>query len=510
MSTELTTLQSVRYVIPEIALGLAALGVVAWEAFARGRARFVGIVCIALSALAAAALASAQQLRATPRLPLPALLFDGHLSCDAYACGFRLLFALVTAIAIVATLPGDRADRAPARGETVALILLASLGMNLMAMAHTLLLVYLAIETLSVPSFVLTALGTRSPARSHDAALKYVVYGAAASGVMLFGMSWLYGISRSLALPEIAERSLVMTRELGHVPNAVGIAAACVLVGLVYKVSAVPFHMWAPDAYAGAPGPVAGFLAVGPVAAGFALLVRVAREGFDVQALAAEPLAVWSILVGSLAVATMTVANLAALVQNATKPLLAYATIAQAGNMLLAVSVFDAEGVSAMVFYLVAYCCMTLGAFVVAQVVSEASGGDDSLAALRGLGARAPALAASFTAFLVSMVGLPPFAGFTAKVYVITSLLRAPGEYHAWYWALACAGVGNTALAVAYTARVLRVMYLESPEEAASERVLVPRVQGAIALVLAIPTLLLGVFWGPLYDFISERVATLP
>jgi NADH-quinone oxidoreductase subunit N len=508
-------LQSMRYAMPEIALAIGALVVITWNAFVRGRARFAGVISGALLALIFSAIASAQGLRAVPRWPLPALLFDGQRSCDAYACGFRLLFAVVTAIVLLATVPTGSAQVSGARGhdvrgEMVALILVACLGMNLMAMAHTLLLVYLAIETVSVSSFVLSALHSSDVARSQTAALKYVVYGGTASGVMLFGMSWLYGLSHSIALPEIAERSLVMTRELGHVPNAVGIAAACVLVGLAYKVAAVPFHMWAPDVYEAAPGLVAGFLAVGPPAAGLALLVRVAREGFSVQSLAAEPLAVWSILAGSLAVMTMTVANLAALAQTEMKRLLSYATIAQAGMMLLAVSVFDAEGISALAFYLVAYCCMTLGAFVVAFVVSQASGGDGSIAALRGLGSRAPALAAALTVFLVSLVGLPPCAGFTAKVYVIASLLRAPGEYHAWYWLLACAGIGNMAVAMRYTMRVLRTMYLQPPAETSSERVFVHKVHGLITLALAIPTLLLGVFWGPLYDFISERVSTLP
>jgi NADH-quinone oxidoreductase subunit N len=150
---------------------------------------------------------------------------------------------------------------------------------------------------------------------------------------------------------------------------------------------------------------------------------------------------------------------------------------------------------------------MNLGAFLIVLAVGEASGGDETIDAFRGLGARAPALAAAMAIFLVSLVGLPPFAGFVGKLYVLVALLRAPGEYHAWYWFLACAGVANTALSLFYYARVLRAMYLEAAPAAAPPRMSVRRLHAALAMILVVPTVLLGVWWAPLYDFLSRSVA---
>lgn len=508
-TSALTVVQSLRYAVPELAMAVGALFVLVWDLLARGRARRVGVFAVALVALAVAAFACVRQLAVTPRLPLPAVLFDGQLACDSYACVFRLLFATVTALVILAAVPASPRQKGGegALAEIVVLLLLACVGMSLMAMARTLLLVYLAIELVSVPSFILAALRSRDRA-GPEAALKYALYGSVASGAMLYGMSWIYGMSRSLVLSEIAERVVSMTKEQGHLPNAFVIGIACVMAGLAYKIAAAPFHMWAPDVYEGAPTLVAAFLSVGPTAAGFALLVRFFREGLGAQAAAAEPRAAWGILAGSLAVATMTIGNLSALSQTNVKRLLAYASIAQVGTMLLAFAVFDDEGVAALAFYLVAYCAMNLGAFLVVLAVGEGSDGDESVDAFRGLGERAPAIAAAFAIFLVSLVGLPPFAGFVGKLYVLLALLRAPSDYHGWYWFLACACVANTALSLVYCARLLRTMYLERAPE--GERVSVAPLHATMALLLTVPTVILGLWWGPLYDFVSQRVAVSP
>ena len=333
-------------------------------------------MAIALSALAVSAMGSAAGLLGLARLPVPALLFDGHLACDGFACAFRLFFEVVTAFVVVAAIPtreasfGAPGERA-AGGELFALLLVVCLGMNLMAMGRTLLILYLGIEIVSVASFVLA--GFRSGPRerkSSVAALEYVVYGGVASGVMLYGMSWLYGMARSLDLPDIAERVLALTREQSHLPNALAVGVACVMAGFAYKIAAAPFHMWAPDVYEGSPTLVSAFLSVGPKAAGFAVLLRFFREALGATGMPLEAQAPWPILAGLLAVVTMTVANLTALGQTNLKRLLAYASIAHAGTMLLAFSVFDDEGVAAIAFYLVAYCAMNLGAFLVVLAVS--------------------------------------------------------------------------------------------------------------------------------------------
>jgi NADH-quinone oxidoreductase subunit N len=509
----LASVPSFRYAVPEVALGLAPLAVLAWGMWGgSARARRAGVVAIALGALAVSAGASAMELVQTPRLPLPAFLFDGQLACDAYACVFRVFFAAVTALVVVASIPTRELtiDR-PGRGagaEYVALLLVVCLGLNLMAMGRTLLVLYVAIEMVSVPSFVLAGF-KRGDRRSSEAALKYVVYGGVASGVMLYGMSWLYGLSRSLALGDIAERMRTLTHDQGHVPNALAVGLACVMVGFAYKIAAVPFHMWAPDVYQGAPTLVAGFLSVGPKAAGMAMLVRFFREAVSSQLSLPEKQAPWPVVAGAIAVATMTLGNLSAFGQTSLKRLLAYSSIAHAGTMLLAFAVFDDEGAVAIGFYLAVYALMNLGAFLVAQSLDEALG-TDAIESLRGLGARAPGTAATLAVFLLSLVGLPPFAGFVGKLYVFAALLRGEGDYRSWYFFLAIAGALNTVIAFFYYARILRLMYLAPVPAGEGKPVSVRGLHSVMAAMLVVPTVMLGVWWGPLYDFLARTMAKAP
>jgi NADH-quinone oxidoreductase subunit N len=202
---------------------------------------------------------------------------------------------------------------------------------------------------------------------------------------------------------------------------------------------------------------------------------------------------------------------LSALGQTSLKRLLAYSSIAHAGTMLLAFAVFDDEGVTAIAFYLVAYCLMNLGAFLVVLAVCEPAGGDDSIDRVRGLGVRAPGLAAAMAVFLFSLVGLPPFAGFVGKLYVLVALLRAPADHRTWCWALAFVGVVNTVISLFYYARILRAMYLERREgDEGDDRVVVNRLHAGLVGLLVAPTVVLGLWWGPLYDFVSRSVATSP
>ncbi len=490
----------------------------------------MGAVAIALTALAVSALGSAAELFGNPRLPVPgASLFGGQLACDAYACAFRLFFAAVTAFVVVAAIPTREARFGPhgkgaAGGEFFALLLVVCLGMNLMAMGRTLLVVYMAIEIVSVVSFVLAGfrLGGREGRRSSEAALKYVVYGGVSSGVMLYGMSWLYGLAQSIALPEIAERVATLTREQGHMPNAVAIGVACVTAGFAYKIAAVPFHMWAPDVYEGAPTLVAAFLSVGPKAAGFAVLLRFFREGLGTQTVLPEAQAPWPILVGGIAVLTMTVGNLSALGQTNLKRLLAYSSIARTrGSMLLAFAVPGNEGVAAIAFYLVTYCAMNLGAFLVVLAVSEGTGAGErgtgfdersvrsreTIEGIRGLGTRAPLMAGALAVFLFSLVGLPLLAGFVGKLYVLVALLRGGGDYRSWYAFLATCGVLNTVVSLFYYARVLRAMYLVLASlsltglAGTGGPVSVRRLHAVMTALLVAPTVFLGVYSGAALRF---------
>jgi NADH-quinone oxidoreductase subunit N len=504
----LASLPSLGYVWPELALLLGAGAVLLHGRAAREAAPTRGAL-LALVSLGVALVTSALDLRATPRHALPAVLFGGHLVADALASAFRTLFAALTFVVTVAGVPPKGARTTTRSGAENALLLVACLGMNLMAMARSLALAYLAAELVAVATVVLVALGR--PRGGTGAALRALAYGAIASGVMLYGMSWLYGLSGSIFFPDIGERARTLTQDAGHLPNALALAAACVVAGLACRAVVAPFHPSASELCAASPARLGAFVALGPAAAGLALLVRFVREGLGVPALTAEPLAAWSVLLGSLAVLAMFVGNLAALAQRSLQRLLAFATVAQTGTMLLALAVLDVEGIRAMELALVTTCLAALGAFlVVAQVTDDA--GEGTFAALRGLGAREPLQAASLAVFLASLVGLPPFAGFAAKVCVIAALLRAPGDYHAWYFLLVGAAALNVVLSGAYSVRVMRAMYFdEVPVPAPStantgSTANAGRVAGVVALVLVIPTLLLGVCWGPLYDFLCERV----
>jgi NADH-quinone oxidoreductase subunit N len=532
MPATLDNFASLRYFAPELVITAAALAVILWDLGARShRAKVLGSALLAVTGLATAAALSASYLAAdvAPRnlfatasiaagTPRSAVVAGGLLAFDDFAHTFRILFAAVGALIVVFIAPpalgadGPRADRRNIP-EMITLLLVITLGLNLMASSRHLLMIYLSLEMVSVISFVMAGfkLGDR---KSAEGALKYVIFGGVASGVMLYGMSWIYGLTRSLHLAEIYAAIDALVRTEGKVPEAVFVGVVCMLAGFGYKISAAPFHMWTPDVYEGAPTPVTAFFSVGPKAAGLAVLVRFfhdalgAREGLGAVAEAAGSAAAevpWTVVGGCLAIATMTVGNLTALNQDNVKRMLAYSSIAHAGYMLLGFSVFNAAGVTAIVFYIVAYCFMNLGAFLVVLAVAEATGGDETLAAFRGLGRRAPVTAVVMTVFLVSLAGIPPMAGFIGKFYLFAALIDKGGG---WNWVLAVVGVVNSVVSLFYYARVIRAMYLDGGEVRGPLDV--RRAFGAVSVALAVPTLVLGIYWAPVYDFVAGSLGMTP
>ncbi len=318
-------------------------------------------------------------------------------------------------------------------------------------------------------------------------------------------MSWLFGITQSLDLSTIGYRLWTSSVSEASVPGVVVIAVVCMLAGFGYKISAAPFHMWTPDVYEGAPTPVTAFLSVGPKAAGFAVLLRFFAEALSMQGPggmhpAHSP---WPVLGGLLAMATMTIGNLSALGQHNVKRMLAYSSIAHAGYMLLGFCVFNDAGTAAILFYVATYCLMNLGAFLVVFAVAERNGGDESIDAFAGLGTRAPMLATAMAIFLFSLTGLPPFAGFVGKFYIFAALVRAGTSY---YWLLASVGVINSVVSLFYYVRVMRAMYL-TPAARPDERVAVALPHKLTMVALAVPTVVLGIYWGPLYDFVASSLA---
>ncbi|HVY46331.1 MAG TPA: NADH-quinone oxidoreductase subunit N [Minicystis sp.] len=501
----LDNVRSLAFFTPELALIGAILLVIVWDLLAkRPTAKIGGIVVISLAALGFSAGLSAWLLE---RDAAPQNLFYGLLAFDHFSNLFRIVFAFVTAAIVVFSVPetsryaekhGTNAIRDP--GEFFTLLLVLALGMNLMAESRNLLMIYLSLELVSVISFVMAGFKLND-GKSSEAALKYVIFGGVASGIMLYGMSWIFGLTQSLNLGEIAARVSALTQAQGKVPEVVFVGTICMLAGFGYKISAAPFHMWTPDVYEGAPTPVTAFLSVGPKAAGFAILIRFFSDalGANATTMASTP---WPIVAGCLAMATMTVGNLSALGQDNVKRMLAYSSVAHAGYMLLGFSVFSQAGIASIVFYVVTYCLMNLGAFLVVMAVAEQSEGDESIAAFRGLGRRAPITAIVMAVFLFSLTGLPPLAGFVGKFYIFSALIRAGGT---WNWTVAVVGVLNSVVSLFYYARVVRAMYLEKGER--TEPTEVRPVFGATSIVLAVPTLVLGIYWAPVYDFVARSLS---
>ena len=502
----LDNLRSLTYFTPEFALIGAILLIIVWDLLAKSRfPKIAGILVICVAALACSAGISAYHLaRNTP----PQNLFYGLLAFDRFTNLFRILFAFVTgAIIVFATPTGDETGEPTGEGrdpgEFFTLLMTLTLGMNLMAGSRNLLMIYLSLELVSVISFVMAGFKI-SNAKSSEAAMKYVIFGGVASGIMLYGMSWIFGLTQSLYLGECAERISALTAAQGKVPEVVFIGVVCMMAGFGYKISAAPFHMWTPDVYEGAPTPVTAFLSVGPKAAGFAVLVRFFADALQAtgSTTAVDVQTPWPVLAGCLAMATMTIGNLSALQQDNVKRMLAYSSVAHAGYMLLGFSVFSGVGIAAIVFYVFAYCFMNLGAFLVVMAVAEKTGGDETLDAFKGLGRRAPVLAAAMTIFLFSLTGLPPMAGFIGKFYLFSALLRAGGT---WNWAVAVVGVINSVISLFYYARVLRAMYLE--RGASIEPTKVRGIFGATSVALAVPTIVLGLYWAPVYDFVASSLS---
>jgi len=493
------TLADLRFFHAELVIVAAIFVAILWDLVAKGD-RSRGSAAITLVGLVGAGALAARDFiacRGADPVTAPRALFGGLVAWDPFAHGFKAFLAMACALVVLLAIPSPEAGGGKAKGrgagEFYALYLCVVLGLFLMASARNLLMLYLSLELVSIISFVLAGFATETR-QSAEAALKYVVFGGAASGVMLYGMSWLFGVTGSLDIGEIAAALPTTDARAAVFFGVVG-----VLAGFGYKVSAAPFHMWAPDVYEGAPTPVTAFLSVAPKAAGFAMMIR-----FFTQALGANDEVVpldlpWPLVGGVLSALTMTVGNLSALGQNNVKRMLAYSSVAHAGYILMGFSVFDELGMQSMLFYLAVYCFMNLGAFLVVIAVAERTG-SERIEAYRGLGQRAPLLAVAMAVFLFSLTGLPPLAGFVGKFYIFYALLQKGGL---GYTTLAVIGGLNSVVSLFYYARVLRAMYLRGPE---GDPVPVRPLYGATLAVLVIPTVALGLYWSPVFDLAAQSL----
>ncbi|MGA2819579.1 MAG: NADH-quinone oxidoreductase subunit N [Anaerolineales bacterium] len=460
---------------PEIAILLLAVLVMALDLLlgSRGGRRLGQVTAAGLAIIFISSLFASL-------LPGPAQIFGSMLRSDALAHGFRLivLFASMITALISMDVPG-----VGDRGEYYGLMLVSTLGMDLMAGSSDLVMLYLAIETTSIPLYLLSGY-FRGERRSVEAGLKYFLFGAAASAVMLFGFSWLYGFSGETSLVGIAKATAS-----GHLPLTLWVGSAVlVLVGFGFKVSAVPFHFWAPDVYEGAPTPITAFISTASKAAGFAVLARVMLSVFT-------PVITpyWGALIAAMAVASMTLGNILALAQQNLKRLLAYSSIAHAGYALVGLAALSSLGLAGTIFYLAAYVITNLAAFAIVIVVSRTVGSDD-VARFAGLSRRSPGLALALLVSLLSLAGIPPFAGFVGKVFVFAAAVQS-----GLVW-LAIVGVLNSIVGLYYYLIVLKVVYLFPSEDEGKPMPIPVPARWALGLTIA-GILVVGVVSGPWFGW---------
>jgi NADH-quinone oxidoreductase subunit N len=433
--------------------------------------------------------------------------FTGMLVADPFA-GLARCFVLAAALLTVLLTLCSGVPDVPDSADFHALLLGGTLGMMLMVSANHLLMIFIAVEMASLPGYALAGFlkGRRT---GSEAALKYIVYGAGAAGIMLYGITLLAGTFGTGYLPNVAAG--VAARGL-DLPVLAGLGF--VAVGLGFKLAAVPFHFWCPDVFEGAAAEVAGFLSVASKAAAVALTARVVLT-LDATAGGWVVPGTLGAAVGVVAAVTVTFGNLAAFGQANVKRLLAYSTIAHAGYMLLAVAVVTRAGTAAVLYYLAAYILMNLGAFAAVAFVRNLTGSED-IAAFRGLARRSPVVAVTMTVFLASLLGLPPLAGFAGKFQVFEAVYAAgkaataagPPGLGTLFYALLAVGAINTAVSAYYYLRVGRAMLLDDPAPPADDRTAVPLGGRAYLVLLAVAVVALGVAWDPLTSAAERAAAT--
>ena len=431
-------------------------------------------------------------------------VFSGMIVVDPFAVFFKVLIGATAIIIFLFSIYSSEVQSTIKRlAEYSALLVAMTLGMFLMSGAANLLMMVLSIELTSLSSYILAGYTKEAP-DSSEASLKYIIYGALSTGLMLYGISIIYGLTGGAT----DFYGINKTLSAGSVsPLALLVASLLIIAGLGYKISAVPFHFWAPDVYEGAPITITAFLSVASKAAGFAMLIRFFKVSFIDSSVIGLPTGFWASLqefewnkiVAILSVLTMTLGNLVAVWQNNLKRLLAYSSIAHAGYMLMGVVVLSDKGLAAVLIYFVVYLFMNLGAFYVVMLIESKIGSED-IDSYRGFGYRSPLVSIAMAIFLISLAGIPPTAGFIGKLFLFAALLDAK-----WIW-LAVIGALNTVISLYYYVRVIRNMFLRDPEGSTTS-IVFSNPQLTILLILLIPTLVFGLYYTPIVEFANASVA---
>jgi NADH-quinone oxidoreductase subunit N len=504
---ELLKLAAPEAIVAVTALAVLAIGLIRWGETPSSRRS--SAFCSAVAGLGLAAAVGAVLM-----LPQSATLFGGMLVITPLTSLFKII-CLALAFFTVVLARTDLSSRN--RGEYLALVLLATIGLMLLVGSEELLMIFIGLELTGLSLYVMTAFD-KTDIRSAEAGLKYFLFGSTASAFTLFGLSLIYGMAGTTGLAAIAQK-------LSAQPISPLLFAGIVmtLVGFAFKIAAAPFHLWAPDAYQGAPVPSAAFIASGSKVASFVVLGKIVLVGFGPDKGSAAwhaMIAGWAPVLAVLAALSILIGNLVALAQSNVRRLLAYSAVAHAGYTLLGLVAGGRDGFSATLFYTTVYAFTLVGAFGVVALVRRETGGDD-LINFVGLRARSPLLAGCMSIFMLSLAGLPPLAGFFGKFYLFSVALRA-GENHGLLWLVALALFGSL-VSLYYYLIVLKVILVDEPaphETSLPRRPATPKsnVGGSVAeggdflqrvslSVLGAIVIFLGVIPGPLVDRI---IASLP
>ena len=488
---DLKNVASLTFFWPEIILSVTILLIISLDLIARSRggAALLAVVGCVAALICTLDLYSAQA----------GWLFHRMIVLDNFSLFFKV-FSLAAAILAIWMSLGSNEIKLVHAAEYYTLLLTCTLGMFFMASSHNLLMAYLSLELVSLTSYVLTGFLPHDR-RSSEAALKYLIYGGVASGTMIYGMSWIYGMTGSLDYAAI--HAALGQVELNKA--ALFMSVIFILAGFGYKIVFVPFHMWSPDVYQGAPTPFTAFLSVASNAAGLAIMMRFFFPAISRVAEGGG----WSFVAGVewpqvlllLSMITMTVGNLCALNQRNLKRMLAYSGIAHAGYMLMGLAILTNDGLKAILFYVVVYLIMNLGAFLVVAMVANVTGNED-IDSYRGLawrGAVVPAVCLAI--FLFSLTGLPPFAGFMGKFFLFSAVLKQGGQFAV----LAVVAALNSVVSLYYYAKIVKTMFLDSPSPE-DKTISLAANNFALMIPLATLTVVFGIYFGPLVQYTNNSL----
>src|SRR2546421_572576 len=475
---------SFSLIAPEVIVSVAGVIAMMVDAFSRRGQRWVTGV-LSIIALVAAGISAVWLWEAAP---LQRAAFNGMIVLDELRLSFTLIFVIVSILTVLIASVWIDGEKLPA-GEFHSLLLFATCGMMLMASAGDLVIVFLGLEILSIATYVLAGF-RRTDVRSNESSLKYFILGSFASAFLLYGIALIYGATATETLPGTTNIAAIAGRlDQSLYPPLLFAGIAMLIVGFGFKIASAPFHVWTPDVYEGAPTPVTAFMAAGPKAAGFAAFMRVFLFAFPLVAAAANVKSTgaqlhdaWLGALWVLAVLTMTVGNVVALVQTNVKRLLAYSSIAHAGYALVGFVAAGAaasdsqqhDAVAAVVFYLLAYAVMNLGAFAVVTLVARSGDRRTDVEDYRGIGFRSPALSLTLSLFLLSLLGVPLTAGFMGKVLVFSQAL---GQGYRW---LVIIAVLNTAVSVVFFLGLVGALFFSGSQTAGRA----PRRPGSVAPLL--------------------------